>query len=72
MTDTLYQRLEGLFTQPEIVELTFLIGFINMLNRFNNALQVRYRGDYDQSPQDGVTTTSSPTSRPAGRHPSSP
>jgi hypothetical protein len=28
------------------VELTFLIGYINMLNMFNNCLQVRYHGDY--------------------------
>ena len=25
---------------------TFLIGFINMLNLFNNCLQVRYNGEY--------------------------
>ena len=31
---------------PELVELTFLIGYINLLNLFNNSLQVRYRGDY--------------------------
>jgi AhpD family alkylhydroperoxidase len=62
VTDALSARLQGLFTEPELVELTFLIGFINMLNRFNNALGVRYRGDYDQSPQavpPGVRTTSS-------------
>ena len=29
----------------EIVELTFLVGYINMLNWFNNALQVEYRGE---------------------------
>ena len=34
------------FTDPELVELTFLIGFINMLNLFNNCLQVRYNGEY--------------------------
>ena len=26
--------------------LTFLIGYINMLNLFNNLLEVRYHGDY--------------------------
>ena len=31
---------------PELVELTFLIGYINMLNLFNNSLGIRYRGDY--------------------------
>jgi alkylhydroperoxidase family enzyme len=34
------------FSDPELVELTFLIGFINMLNLFNNCLQVRYNGEY--------------------------
>ena len=29
------------------MELTFLVGFINMLNMFNNLLQVTYRGEYD-------------------------
>jgi len=44
--DVLVGELHDLFSDPEIVELTFLIGYINMLNLFNNCLQVRYRGDY--------------------------
>ena len=44
--DELFERLRGAFSEPEIVELTFLIGFINMLNLFNNALQIRYRGEF--------------------------
>ena len=44
--DELFARLKGQFTEPEVVELTFLIGFINMLNLFNNCLQVRYADDY--------------------------
>ena len=44
--DELFARLKRHFTEPEIVELTFLIGFINMLNLFNNCLQVRYHDDY--------------------------
>jgi alkylhydroperoxidase family enzyme len=44
--DGLVGELHDLFSDPEIVELTFLIGYINMLNLFNNSLQVRYRGDY--------------------------
>ena len=47
VTDKLFGELKEHFTDPEIVELTFLIGFINMLNRFNNALGIRYKGDYD-------------------------
>ncbi|MFM7592418.1 MAG: carboxymuconolactone decarboxylase family protein, partial [Isosphaeraceae bacterium] len=38
VTDEFFIELKLYFTEPEIVELTFLIGFINMLNRFNNAL----------------------------------
>jgi alkylhydroperoxidase family enzyme len=34
------------FSDPELVELAFLIGYINMLNVFNNLLQVRYHGEY--------------------------
>lgn len=47
VTDDLFAELKRHFTDPEIVELTFLIGFINMLNRFNNALGIRYHGEYE-------------------------
>jgi len=45
--EALFAQLKLHFSQPEIVELTFLIGYINMLNLFNNCLQVRYNGDYE-------------------------
>ena len=48
VADSMFEELRRLFTEAEIVELTFLIGFINMLNRFNNALRITYRGDYDR------------------------
>ena len=44
--EPLTQELHEHFTDPELVELTFLIGYINMLNLFNNALEVRYNGEY--------------------------
>jgi alkylhydroperoxidase family enzyme len=44
--EPLGQQLHEHFTDPELVELTFLIGYINMLNLFNNCLQVRYNGEY--------------------------
>ena len=47
ITDSFFKNLRSLFSQEEIVELTFLIGYINMLNYFNNTLQVTYQGDYD-------------------------
>ena len=39
-------ELSTRFSDPELVELSFLIGYINMLNLFNNLLHVRYRGEY--------------------------
>ena len=44
--DALARELHDQFSEPELVELTFLIGYINMLNLFNNALGVRYNGEY--------------------------
>jgi alkylhydroperoxidase family enzyme len=44
--DSLSAQLREQFTDPELVELTFLIGYINMLNLFNNCLGVRYHGEY--------------------------
>jgi len=44
--DAFFARLRSAFTDSKIVELTFHTGFITMLNRFNNALQVRYQGDF--------------------------
>jgi alkylhydroperoxidase family enzyme len=43
---SLAHELQERFTDPELVELTFLIGYINMLNLFNNCLDVRYHGEY--------------------------
>jgi AhpD family alkylhydroperoxidase len=43
---TLMDALKATFTDPELVELAFLVGFINMLNLFNNGLGVRYSGEY--------------------------
>ena len=42
----LSRELREQFSDAEVVELTFLIGYINMLNLFNNALGVRYNGEY--------------------------
>jgi len=47
VSDSLFGHLHERFSDQEIVELTYLIGFINMLNLFNNALQVTYREDYE-------------------------
>jgi alkylhydroperoxidase family enzyme len=44
--DEMGAQLKEQFSDPELVELTFLIGYINMLNLFNNALGVRYGGEY--------------------------
>jgi AhpD family alkylhydroperoxidase len=44
--ERLMADLKATFTDPELVELTFLIGYINLLNLFNNSLGVRYNGEY--------------------------
>jgi AhpD family alkylhydroperoxidase len=46
LPDTLMAGIHAAFTDPELVELTFLVGYINLLNLFNNSLGVRYHGDY--------------------------
>lgn len=47
--DELFDRLREMFTDPEIVEITFLIGNIVCLNLFNNCLRVTYHGEYDRA-----------------------
>jgi alkylhydroperoxidase family enzyme len=44
--EPLARQLKEQFSDPELVELTFLIGYINMLNLFNNCLEIRYNGEY--------------------------
>jgi alkylhydroperoxidase family enzyme len=46
LPDALARELHEQFSDPELVELSFLIGYITMLNLFNNLLGVRYAGDY--------------------------
>ena len=46
VAEQLVRELHEHFSDPELVELTFLIGYINMLNLFNNALGIRYSGEY--------------------------
>ena len=45
--DGLFNRLHAAFSDAELVELTWVVGFINLLNWFNNALGVRYRGEFE-------------------------
>jgi AhpD family alkylhydroperoxidase len=44
--DELFTRMRERFSEPEIVEVTFMVGLITLLNRFNNALEIRYRGEF--------------------------
>jgi AhpD family alkylhydroperoxidase len=64
--DALYAALQEQFSEPELVELTFLIGYINMLNLFNNALGVRYNGDYQVLRQPVEALRAGPARTPAG------
>ena len=54
IAEDFFARLRDLFTDPEIVELTFLVGLITLLNRFNNALQIRYRQEYREVRVEGA------------------
>jgi AhpD family alkylhydroperoxidase len=44
--ESLERALAAAFSDPERVELAFLVGYITMLNTFNNLLGVRYGGEY--------------------------
>jgi AhpD family alkylhydroperoxidase len=61
--EQLVHQVRQQFTDPELVELTFLIGYINMLNLFNNSLNVRYDGEYSllrsEGPSSGRHTAAS-------------
>lgn len=46
--ESFFDRIRKEFSDEEIVELTFLIGLIQLLNLFNNALQVTYSSDYER------------------------
>ena len=62
--EPLMAELKDAFTDPELVELTFLIGYINMLNLFNNSLGVRYDGDYRVLAQAAGPSSAPEASRP--------
>ena len=49
--DEFFASLKKNFSDPEIVEMTFTIGLINLLNMFNNCLQVRYHGECELAPR---------------------
>lgn len=57
--DELFDRMRELFSDAEIVEITFAIGFINCLNMFNNLLRVTYHGEYESM----IPGSGSPTDR---------
>jgi len=44
--EALWAEVRSAFSDAEVVEMTFLVGYINMLNLFNNSLGVRYNGEY--------------------------
>ena len=45
VSDELFDSVKATFGDAGTVELTLLIGYINALNMFNNALQNRYHGE---------------------------
>ncbi len=56
--DELFDQLRQHYTDAEIVELTFSIGYINMLNLFNNSLQVAYAGEFQSLASEDSTSSS--------------
>lgn len=56
--EDVWSDIRALFSEPEIVELTAMVGLIGMLNMFNNCLGIRYRGEYGLC--DGVTPPEPP------------
>jgi alkylhydroperoxidase family enzyme len=67
--EPLLAELKEAFSDPELVELTFLIGYINMLNLFNNSLGIRYDGDYRVLAEDPQGQAGGPSSAPAVSRP---
>ncbi len=47
--DQIFDELNIHFEETQVIELALLLGYINMLNMFNNCLQIRYQGDYESS-----------------------
>jgi len=45
--EQVWSELHAVFSDAEIVEVTAMIGLLNMLNLFNNCLDVRYNGEYE-------------------------
>ena len=45
ITDDLFKQVQDCFDDEGVIELTMLVGYINMLNMFNNALQNTYHGE---------------------------
>ena len=43
--DELFMQVKDCFGDAGVIELTMLVGYINMLNMFNNALQNTYHGE---------------------------
>ncbi len=44
VTDECFERLRGLFSEPEIVELTFIVGYQTFASKFAKALAVEPQG----------------------------
>ena len=45
VSDALFESVQEAFGDAGTIELTLLVGYINTLNMFNNALQNRYHGE---------------------------
>jgi AhpD family alkylhydroperoxidase len=55
ISDAQFDEVRACFGDAGLVELTLLVGYINMLNLFNNALENRYNGELAARPGDDPT-----------------
>ena len=53
----LFNQVQGCFGDAGVVELTLLVGYINMLNMFNNTLENAYRGEMDSTSSGGGSSS---------------
>lgn len=55
VSDACFQRLRQKFSEPEVLELMFVIGYQMFVSRFANAFRIAPQGFSDQTPRTTVS-----------------
>ena len=55
VSDACFQRLRQQFSEPEVLELMFVIGYQMFVSRFANAFRIAPQGFSDQTPRTTVS-----------------